>query len=307
MTKTAHLELVTPRSPPGGYFLRDKIMAVNIATPTELFHRFHTCEMHVKQGQIATCLLAFRQIIDGMNVIPLTEKEKKEFGEAVEVFLKHLCTHKKFKEIFGDLSFGDTDLKTNLEFMKSMIVAQEQFIIQRVEEDEAAAEAQRLDMEKTKQKKKDDMQQKIKEAIRLIDEDNLPQALEIIGTNDQIRDEIVRHFNENGIELRKGEKPEEAAKCFSKALAITPGDEHLHYNIGRTYYESHQLDKAESYLDRALKINPNFAEGKILHEYLLKLKQARTDSSGDGGGNMLGGLFRKLSSFKKYLPTRQGT
>jgi tetratricopeptide (TPR) repeat protein len=275
-------------------------MAGNITTSAELFHRFHTCEMHVKQGKIATCLIAFKQIIDSINIVPFTDKEKKEFNESVAAFLKNLSGHKKFKEIFGEVSFGDTDLKTNLEFMKSMISAQEEEIVQKVEKDEEAAAAQRMDMEKMEQKKKEEMQHKIDEAIKLIDENNLTQAMEIIGGIEELSDAVILHFNDKGIGLREAKNFEEAAKCFSQALAVSPGDENLHYNIGRAYYEQDQPGKAEDYLAKALKINPDFAEGKLFYDYLLKLKEAQTNSAGDGNKKRSGGFFQKLFSFKKW-------
>jgi tetratricopeptide (TPR) repeat protein len=271
-------------------------MASNITSGTELFHRFHTCELYVKQGKIATCLIAFRQIIDSYNAVPLTEKEKKEFAEDVDGFLKKLSAQKKFKDLFGDFTFADADLKTNLEFMKGMIAAQEQEIVQRVEKDEEAAEAQRISMEKMTEEKKEALQQKINEAIRLIDENNMAQALEIIGNIEEIKNAVINHFNDRGRQLREEKNYEEAVKCYSKALSLSSDDENLHYNIGRAYYEQKQLDKAENHLHRALKINPDFKEGKLFYDYLLKLREAQISA---GGGKKGGRLFQKLFSFKK--------
>ena len=155
-------------------------MAAKISNIAELFHRFHACELYVKQGKIAACLISFKEIIDRMPAIPMTDKEKKELHEGIEVFLNNLSAHKKFKEIFGEFSFGDTDLATNLEFIKSMIIAQEEEIVQKVEKDEEAAEAQRLEIVKAEEKKKEEINQKTQEAIALIDEGKLPAG---IGNN----------------------------------------------------------------------------------------------------------------------------
>jgi tetratricopeptide (TPR) repeat protein len=271
-------------------------VASNITSATELFHRFHTCELHVKQGKIATCLLAFRQIIDSYNAVPLNEKEKKEFSEDVDKFLKKLSAQKKFQDLFGDFTFADADLKTNLEFMKSMIKAQEQEIVQRIEKDDEAAEAQRINMEKMDEKKKETLRQKINEAIRCIDENNLAQAMEIIGNIEEIKDAVINHFNDQGRQMREEKNYEEAVKCYSKALSISSDDENLHYNIGRAYYEQKRLDKAENHLDRALKINPDFKEGKLFYDYLLKLKEYQ---SAAGSGKKAGRFFQKLFPFKK--------
>ena len=74
----------------------------------------------------------------------------------------------------------------------------------------------------------------------------------------------------------------------------------MHYNIGRAYYEQSQLDKAEDHLDKALKINPDFKEGRLFYEYLLKLRQTPENSApGAGAEKILGGFFRKILSFRK--------
>jgi tetratricopeptide (TPR) repeat protein len=195
-----------------------------------------------------SCLISFKQIIESLNAVPLTDKGKKEFNEGVEAFLKRLSEHKKFKEIFGEFSFADTDLKTNLEFMKSMITAQEQEIVQNVEKDEEAAEAKRIDAEKMEQKKKEELQHKIDEAIKLIDEGRLPEAMDIICGIEEIRDAVILHFNDRGMQLREAKDFAAAVKSYSAALSISSQDENLHYNLGRVFYEHSQLAKAQECL-----------------------------------------------------------
>jgi hypothetical protein len=46
-------------------------MTANITTTTELFHRFHACQLYVKQGEIAACLIAFKQIIESLKAVPI--------------------------------------------------------------------------------------------------------------------------------------------------------------------------------------------------------------------------------------------
>jgi len=272
-------------------------MAAKISTAADLFHRFHTCELYVKQGKIATCLIAFKQIIESLKGVPLTEKEKEEIHQGIEGFLKTLSGNKKFQEIFGDVKFGDTDLETNLEFMKSMISAQEEEIVEKVSKDEEAAEAQRIDAEKIALKKHDEDREKIAEAVKFIDEDNLPEAQKIIGASEAIRDGVILHFNEKGISARAEKKFSEAVQYYTKALSVSPRDENLHYNLGRAFFEEGDRDKAEEYLAKSLNINPEFKEGKLFYEYLLKIKNKSEGSVKDEKND--GGFFKKLFSFKK--------
>ncbi|MGV8057139.1 MAG: tetratricopeptide repeat protein [Smithellaceae bacterium] len=273
-------------------------MAAKISNISELFHRFHACELRVKQGKIASCLISFKEIIDRMPSIPMTEKEKKELHEGIDVFLRNLSAHKQFKEIFGEFSFGDTDLATNLEFIKSMIVAQEQEIVQKVEKDEEAAEAQRLEIDREKQRQQEEIRKKVEQAISLIDQDNLPEALDIIKESEEIREAVALHYNDAGMQNRATKSFDEAIKNYSRALAVTPEDENLHYNIARAYFEEGKRDKAEKFLNKALKINPEFKEGKLLYEYLLKIDQAKADDSGNTEKKSAG-FFKKIFSTKK--------
>lgn len=277
-------------------------MAKKISTVTELFHRFHTYELQVRQGKIAACLMTFKDVIERMPAIAMTGKEKKELNEDIASFLDNLAAHKKFKEIFGEFTFGDTDLGTNLEFIKSMIIAQEQEIVQKVEKDEEAAEAQRLEMVQAEEKKKEEIKSKIQQAIALIDEADMSQAQEIIQNDEEIKNGIVHYYNMLGIRNREAKNYEEAIKNYSKALLVSPEDENLYYNTARAYFEQGKLNKAEAFLENAMKLNSEFKEAQELFEYLQKLDQAGTE----GGGNSLeekrGRLLAKIFLLTEMIP-----
>ncbi len=282
-------------------------MAKKITTVTELFHRFHTCELQVKQGKIASCLITFKDVIERMPAIAMTGKEKKELHEGIAIFLDNLSVHKKFKEIFGEFTFGDTDLDTNLEFIKSMIIAQEQEIIQKVEKDEEAAEAQRLEMVKAEEKKKEEINQKIQEAIKLIDEANMPGAQEIIQDNEEIMNRIIQHYNLLGIQNREAKNYDEAIKNYSKAISISPKDENLFYNTARAYFEQGKLNKAEAFLGNALKLSPEFEEAKELLEYLQKAEKTKVDNGSKTVEEKSGRSFSKLALIKNIVTDTVGT
>jgi tetratricopeptide (TPR) repeat protein len=267
-------------------------MASDITTITELLYKFHSCEMHIRQGKIATCLIAFKDVIEKMPGIPKTEKEKNELRQGIEVFLKNLSSHKKFQEIFGEVSFGDTDLETNLEFIKSMIVAQEQEIIDKYHKDEEVAEAQRLSLERDEDTKKKEFEAQIEETIKAIDEENLPRAMELIKVNEELLDGIILHYNTIGMMNREIKNFEKAIDSYSKALSLSPQDENLHYNVGRVYFEDNKPEKALEYLEKAVKLNPEFKEGKVFYDFLQKFNQAKNNEVKSGG------LLKKMFSKK---------
>lgn len=275
-------------------------MAAKITNISELFHRFHNCEMQLRQSKIAACLISFKEIIDKTPAIPKSEKEKNELNQGIEVFLKNLSAHKKFQEIFGIISFGDSDLQTNLEFIKSMIIAQEQEIMDRFNKEEETAEAMRLDMSQKEEDAKEAIRQKIEEAIKFIDAENLPQAMDIINEDEAIREGVILHYNDVGIQRREEKSPGDAVQKYNKALTLAADDENLHYNIARAYFEDGNTQKAEEFLGKALKLNPEFRDGKLFYDYILKL-----NAPAGGGEHDTGGFFRKILAFgKRWLPKR---
>jgi len=253
-------------------------MASNISTSTELFHKFHTCEMNLKQGKIAACLIGFKEVIEKSPAVPKSDNEKGELNQGIETFLKALAEHHKFKEIFGEVTFGGTDLATNLEFIKSMIVAQEQDIVERIQKDDEMAEGKRLTIAEIEPEKNDEIQQKIEDAIKLIDEDKLSEAMEIISGSEEVQNEVVLHYNALGMKCRGEKQFDEAISNYSKAISASPQDENLYYNVARAYFDAGKLDWAADYLGKSLKINSEFKEGRAFYNYLLKLNPKKADN-----------------------------
>lgn len=275
-------------------------MASKITNVAELFHKFHNCEMNLKQGKIAACLIGFKEVIEKSPSIPKSDREKGEVNQGIESFLKALSEHHKFKEIFGEVTFGETDLATNIEFIKSMIIAQEQEIFERLQKDEELTEGKRLDISEIEPGNKADIQQKIEMAIKLIDDDKLSEAMEIISGSEEVQNEVVLHYNALGMKCRKEKKFDEAISNYSKAIAASPQDENLYYNIARAYYEAGKSDQASDYLGKALKINSEFTEGKAFYNYLLKLNPSTGDKSGDE--SKTGGFFQRIFHSPKKTP-----
>lgn len=262
-------------------------MTSKITTVTELFHRFHSCEMQLKQGKIAACLIAFREVIEKKAAIPKTEKEKRELHAGIESFLQGLSAHKKFQEIFGAVPFGDSDLETNLEFIKSMIIAQEEDIIERVKREEDALEAQRLEIDEEKQRQQEEIRKKIEQAIERLDQNDVPGAMEIINDSEEIREAVTNHYNDAGMQCRVNKAFDESINHYTKALIVSPEDENLHYNKGRAHFEAGHPDKAEQSLAEAMMLNPDFKEGEVFYDYLLRLSraaQAPLESENKSGG-----------------------
>lgn len=75
-------------------------------------------------------------------------------------------------------------------------------------------------------------------------------------------------FNDFGIQMRKLGMYGEAMKYYSRAYRLCRTDEHLLYNMARTLYEKGRLTSSRMMLSHALKLNPDFPEGKAFMAYL---------------------------------------
>ncbi|MCA1944586.1 MAG: tetratricopeptide repeat protein [Desulfovibrio sp.] len=75
-------------------------------------------------------------------------------------------------------------------------------------------------------------------------------------------------FNEFGINLRKNKMYDQALSYYSRALSLSKGDEHLHYNIARAHFEKSQLAEAASHLDIALTMNPGLEAARKFKDWL---------------------------------------
>lgn len=76
--------------------------------------------------------------------------------------------------------------------------------------------------------------------------------------------EDVHVYNRLGIALRRKGKVNEAIKEYHRAIKIDQNDEGLHYNIGRAYIEAHNKPKAIHHFKKALGINPEFKDARII-------------------------------------------
>jgi len=89
-------------------------------------------------------------------------------------------------------------------------------------------------------------------------------------------------FNEFGIKMRKHKMYLQALRYYFKAFRLSREDDHLLYNIARTYYERGNLRLARKFLDMALVRYPAFREGLQLSR-AIEQQQPSGKSGRDGG------------------------
>lgn len=82
-------------------------------------------------------------------------------------------------------------------------------------------------------------------------------------------------FNEFGIKMRKQGMYVQALRYYFKAFRLSRDDEHLLYNIARTYYERGKLRQAKKFLGIALERDPDFRVGLRLSRAIDKRLRSR--------------------------------
>lgn len=80
----------------------------------------------------------------------------------------------------------------------------------------------------------------------------------------RVNPKTINVFNTLGIIYRRQGKYREAADQYIKALKVNPQDEHIHYNLGRTFFELEDMARARKSLAKALEISPDFEEARKL-------------------------------------------
>jgi|Deesub1362A_J573_1020465.scaffolds.fasta_scaffold13043_3 tetratricopeptide (TPR) repeat protein len=91
------------------------------------------------------------------------------------------------------------------------------------------------------------------------------EAFRKLARLDEVMDPRFKHiFNECGIHLRKLGMYKEAVQYYRRALALENEDEHLWFNLGRALFEGGDNQKAAKALKRALQLNPQLKEAKVL-------------------------------------------
>lgn len=82
-------------------------------------------------------------------------------------------------------------------------------------------------------------------------------------------------FNDFGIKLRKNGMYAQAVKYYARAFKFAKDDEHLLYNIARTYYEKGNLKIALLFAEKALALRPQFEMAQQLKQVIQKKKQRK--------------------------------
>ncbi len=92
--------------------------------------------------------------------------------------------------------------------------------------------------------------------------EKMQDAEEVLNEILQISPDSVNVFNSLGVIYRKRGDLKTSLNHYLKALKVHPNEPHIHYNIGRLYFEMKRPGKARGCFKNALDLDPDFSEAK---------------------------------------------
>ena len=78
----------------------------------------------------------------------------------------------------------------------------------------------------------------------------------------QISPDSINVYNSLGVLYRRRGDLKTSLNYYQKALKVHPKEPHIHYNIGRLFFELKRPEKARACFNKALALDPNFKEAK---------------------------------------------
>ena len=117
---------------------------------------------------------------------------------------------------------------------------------------------------------KSDTELKVTVADIFLEFGKYDEALEYLKAAYEDNPDSAHVFNKLGMALRKSGRFEEAEKFYIQALERQSHDEVIYFNLGRVYLDMKRWKNAIAAADRALAINPEFAEARKMKMYATK-------------------------------------
>jgi tetratricopeptide (TPR) repeat protein len=213
---------------------------------SEISRTLANCRKLLAQGNVYSCLLGFKDVLERMVVTRMLPQDEKDLQEGINDMQRQLMASTAFKNTFGPVTFQENENETTLSFVRQLVCVSEEEIARKLVDGEGNQENRALMI------------------MRLIDKGEHEKARALIGTNEDLLGFILQTYNALGIQARKDGDFDKAIAEFNKALTVSPDDEGILYNLARAYAAKKEKKPAVESIQRALKINPAFTEGKAL-------------------------------------------
>jgi len=213
---------------------------------------------NLQSSNIYSCISCFKQVLEKIGTTRMLPADTRELTKDINEFQSQLSLSKVFRDVYGPVTFRDNEFDTTLDFMNQLLF---------LKEEEARELLSQLGTDFGQSVS--DPQGKNTQAIFLVlEKGDFSSAQELIGDDEELRSRLIDLYNSMGIKSRKDGDYDRAIAHVKKAISIQPQDEHLYYNLARIYIEQNDWKEADSAIDLALTIDPDFEAGKKLKNYI---------------------------------------
>ena len=245
--------------------------AVNRDDAGKIAHKLTECRNVLQKGNIFSCLLKFREVLEKMNSTIMIPADEKALQKEINEFQKNLSENKKFLDIYGPVTFRDDEIAPSLALMNQLIEIKNDEMDELLEEPKETGVP--LADNASRQGEGHDSSLNIVKV--LMENGDHAAALELLKGNDDLTSLLVAEYNAAGIEHRRAGRHDEALREFNRALVLSPTDEGIYYNMARVYIDKKEWKTAAETVNEGLKINHDFPEGIRLLKYIRETEQAR--------------------------------
>jgi len=245
----------------------------------------------LKMGKYMGAAQALNDAIVIMLSAPLMKNEREEFAQMIDSTVYALNNHKELRKVYPlVLHYAPGEEKKLLAEIFEMRKVLQEDVNETAQKDLEALENRKREGLERGQKHLDG--QEFDEARQVFDKlsGEFPGDAELkadiadryhkAGLNQDALSHLTQAINESpeslflynriGIVLRKMQDFASAENYYLRALAITQKDEYLFFNLGRLYYDWQKWDKMAAAAQKAVALNPGFAEANKLLAFAKK-------------------------------------
>jgi tetratricopeptide (TPR) repeat protein len=237
--------------------------AINRDDAGKIAHKLTECRNVLQKGNIFSCLLKFKEILEKMNSTSMIPADEKAIQKEVNDFQKTLAENKKFREIYGPVTFRDNEIAPSLALMKQLIEIKNDEMTDLLVETEEKKEAPEDTVQPA-----DETDSQLTTIQILLENGDDAAATVLLKNNEDLASKLVDSLNLSGIDHRRNGRYDDALRQFKKALVVSPTDEGLYYNTARVYIDRGEWKTAAETMNAGLKINRDFTQGIKLLKYI---------------------------------------
>jgi tetratricopeptide (TPR) repeat protein len=239
--------------------------ALNRDEAGKIAHKLTECRNILQKGNIFSCLLKFRDVLEKMNTTSMIPADEKALQKDVDDFQKTLSSSKNFLEIYGPVTFRNGENASSLALMKQLIEIKNDEMQELLDES-----GKKTNISENGNQAADGMDSQLNIIKTLIENGDNSAAMELLKGKDDLAYGLAEAYNHAGIEHRQAARYDEALREFNHALVVSPRDEGLYYNMARVYIDRGEWKTAAETVNEGLKINKNFTEGAKLLRHIRK-------------------------------------